>query len=170
MLLNEGPRTAKWWLRHAPAHPRKVQGNHCFGSCSWLSPQTTQLKTTSSLTCEAELCSGLLKGYDSTKRVPKCFYATHNCSSADVRTASFRIFTRIMYQLRIYYSYLPCSMYRGPVEIWAVLPRFLNGTVYSYHGYFRFGSRFMPIFVKFYGSLMMHGYGSVNPRVLNGTV
>ena len=34
--------------------------------------------------------------------------------------------------------------------------RFLNGTVYSYRGYFRFGSGFMPVFVMFYGSLMVH--------------
>ena len=41
-----------------PPYSRKVQGNHCFGSCPWLYPHNTQLKTTSSLTCEAELWSG----------------------------------------------------------------------------------------------------------------
>ena len=29
-----------------PPYLRKVQGNHCFGSCSWLSPQIPHLKTT----------------------------------------------------------------------------------------------------------------------------
>ena len=58
VFLNEEHRTAKWFLRQAPPYPRKVQGNHCFGSCSWFSPQTTQRKTTSSLICNAELCSG----------------------------------------------------------------------------------------------------------------
>ena len=57
VLLNEEYRTPKWSLCHAPPYPRKVQGNHCFDSCLWLSPQTPQLKTTF-LTCEAELCSG----------------------------------------------------------------------------------------------------------------
>ena len=37
-----------------PPYPRKVQGNHCFGSCSWLSPQIPHFKTTF-LTCETEL-------------------------------------------------------------------------------------------------------------------
>ena len=36
--------------------------------------------------------------------------------------------------------------------------------------YFRFGSGFMPVFVKLYGSLMMYGYGSEKLRVLNGMV
>ena len=49
---------AKWWLRRARPYPRKVQENHNYDSCSWLSPQTSQLKTTSSLTYEAELCPG----------------------------------------------------------------------------------------------------------------
>ena len=53
--------------------------------------------------------------------------------------------------------------------VW-IISRFLNGTVYSHHGYFRFGSGFMPVFVKFYGSLMVHGYRSEKSRVLNGTV
>ena len=57
------------------------------------------------------------------------------------------------------------SYYRG-----SETPRFLNSTVYRYHGYFRFGSGFMPVFVKFYVSLMVHGYGSVKSRLLNGTV
>ena len=47
--------------------------------------------------------------------------------------------------------------------VW-IISRFLNGTVYIYHGYFRYGSGFMPVFVKFYGSLMVHGYGSENCR------
>ena len=55
------------------------------------------------------------------------------------------------------------------IAVW-IISWFLNGTVYSYHGYFRFGSGFMPVFVKFYGSLMVHGYGSEKSRVLNGTV
>ena len=49
--------------------------------------------------------------------------------------------------------------------VW-IISRFLNDTVYSYHGYFRFGSGFMPVFVKFYGSLMAHGYGSAKSRVV----
>ena len=50
--------------------------------------------------------------------------------------------------------------------VW-IISRFLNGTVYSYHGYFRFGSGFMPVFVKFYGSLMAHGgYGSDKSRIV----
>ena len=97
---------------------------------------------------------------------PKCFYETH---SADACTASFRMFTRITYPLCINYQYLPLvaritvpsnygSYYRG-----LETPGFLNGTVYSYHGYFLFSSEFMPVFVTFYGSLMVHGYGYV-PR------
>ena len=49
--------------------------------------------------------------------------------------------------------------------VW-IISRFLSGPVYSYHGYFRFGSGFMPVFVKFYGSLMVHGYGSEKSRVV----
>ena len=49
--------------------------------------------------------------------------------------------------------------------VW-IISRFLSGPVYSYHGYFRFGSGFMPVFVKFYGSLMAHGYGSEKSRVV----
>ena len=115
----------------------------------------------------------LLQGYDSTKRVPNFFNTTH---STDMRTAPFRIFTRIMYLLRINYYYLPCCTYRGPVELWAVSPRFGDSSVpkrYGLqlpHGYFRFGSGLMPFFVKFYGSLMVYGYGSVKPRVLSDTV
>ena len=42
----------------SPYPPLAAQGAlFCFGLCSWLSPQTTQLKTTSSLTCEAKICS-----------------------------------------------------------------------------------------------------------------
>ena len=111
VLLNKEYRTPKWWICHAPPYPRNVQGNHCFGSCSWLSPQIPHLKTTF-LTCEAKLsqinmsfiyyffCYKLLKGYDSTKRVPKGFYATH---SADVRITSFCMFNRIIYPLPINY-------------------------------------------------------------------
>ena len=58
----------------------------------------------------------------------------------------------------------------GYITAVQIIFRFLNGTVYSYHGYFRFGTGFMPVFVKFYGSLMVHGYGSENSRVLNGIV
>ena len=57
----------------------------------------------------------------------------------------------------------------GRITAVSIISRFLNGTVYSYHGYFRFGSGFMPVSVKFYGSLMVHGYGSEKSRVLNGT-
>ena len=46
VLLDKDYRTPKWWICHAPPYPRKVQGNHCFGSCSWLSPQIAHLKTT----------------------------------------------------------------------------------------------------------------------------
>ena len=49
--------------------------------------------------------------------------------------------------------------------VW-IISRFLSGPVYSYHGYFRFGSGFMPVFVKFYGSLMAHGNGSEKSRVV----
>ena len=49
--------------------------------------------------------------------------------------------------------------------VW-IICRFLNGAVYSYHGSFRFGSGFMPFFVKFHGSLMAHGYGSEKLRVV----
>ena len=49
--------------------------------------------------------------------------------------------------------------------VW-IISRFLSGPVYSYHGYFRFGSGFTPVFVKFYGSLMAHGYGSEKSRVV----
>ena len=42
----------------------------------------------------------ILQGYESTKRVPKGFYATR---SADVRIMSFHMFNRIMYPLRINY-------------------------------------------------------------------
>ena len=49
--------------------------------------------------------------------------------------------------------------------VW-IISRFLSSTVYSYHGCFRFGSGFMPVFVKFYGSLMAHGYGSEKSRVV----
>ena len=49
--------------------------------------------------------------------------------------------------------------------VW-IISRFLIITVYSYHGYFRFGSAFMPVFVKNYGSLMAHGYGSEKSRVV----
>ena len=49
--------------------------------------------------------------------------------------------------------------------VWIIF-RFLSGTVYRYHGYFRFGSGFMPVFVKFYGSLMAHGHGSEKSRVV----
>ena len=49
--------------------------------------------------------------------------------------------------------------------VW-IISRFLSGLVYSYHGYFRFGPGFMPVFVKFYGSLMAHGYGSEKSRVV----
>ena len=56
VLLNKEYRPPKWWICHAPPCPRKVQGNHCFGSsCSWLSPQIPHLKTTFFLTCEEEL-------------------------------------------------------------------------------------------------------------------
>ena len=51
VLLDKDYRTPKWWICHALPYPRKVQGNHCFGSCSWLSPQIAHLKTTF-LTCE----------------------------------------------------------------------------------------------------------------------
>ena len=54
VLLDKEYRTPKWWICHAPPYPGKVQGNHCSGSCSWLSPQIAHLKTTF-LTCEAEL-------------------------------------------------------------------------------------------------------------------
>ena len=58
----------------------------------------------------------------------------------------------------------------GPFYRGLETPRFLNGTVYSsYHGYFRFGSGFMPVLVQLYGSLMVHGYGSVKSQVINGT-
>ena len=43
--------------------------------------------------------------------------------------------------------------------VW-IISRFLSDTVYSYHGFFRFSSGFMPVFVKFYGSLTAHGYGA----------
>ena len=49
--------------------------------------------------------------------------------------------------------------------VW-IISRFLSGPVYSYHGYFRFGSGFMPVFVNFYGSLMAHGYGFEKSRVV----
>ena len=49
--------------------------------------------------------------------------------------------------------------------VW-IISWFLSGTVYIYHGYFRFGSGFMPVFVKFYGSLMAHGCGSEKSRVV----
>ena len=49
--------------------------------------------------------------------------------------------------------------------VW-IISWFLSGPVYSYHGYFRFGSGFMPVFVNFYGSLMAHGYGSEKSRVV----
>ena len=49
--------------------------------------------------------------------------------------------------------------------VW-IISRFLSGTVYSYHGYFWFGSGFMSVFVKFYGSLMAHGYGSEKSLVV----
>ena len=91
--------------------------------------------------------------------------------SADVRTTRFRMFTRIMYILSTTYElhkHLPCCTYCGPVELWAVLTRF--GEYDLHHGYFRFGSGFVPVFVKFYGYLMVHGYGSVKSRVSNGTV
>ena len=99
----------------------------------------------------------LLKGYDSTMRVPQCFYATH---SADVRTASFRTFTRMMYLPRVYLvariafpsNYGP--YYRG-FETTQFLNGTVNGTVYRYHGYFWFGSGFMPVFVKFYGIMFV---------------
>ena len=80
VLLNEEYRTPKWWLCHAPPYPRKMQGNHCFGSCLWLSPQTPQLKTTF-LTCEAELCSG------SPPELCVCVFSSHSfwtSSSLDV--------------------------------------------------------------------------------------
>ena len=51
------------------------------------------------------------------------------------------------------------------IAVW-IISRFLSGTFYSCHGYFRFGSGFMPVFVKFYGSLMTHGYGSEKSRVV----
>ena len=88
------------------------------------------------------------------------------------------MFTRIMYPLRINYNiniYLVAriavpSNY-GPYYHGLETPRSLYGTVYSYHGYFRFGLGFMlPVFVKFYGSLVVHGYRSVKSRVLHGTV
>ena len=66
------------------------------------------------------------------------------------------MFYCIMYPLRI-----PCCTYRmGCITVVWIISRFLSGTVYSYHVYFRFGSEFIPVFVKFYGSLMAHGYGS----------
>ena len=49
--------------------------------------------------------------------------------------------------------------------VW-ITSRFPSGPVYSYHGYFRYGSGFMPVFVKFYGSLMAHGNGSEKSRVV----
>ena len=49
--------------------------------------------------------------------------------------------------------------------VW-IISRFPSGTIYSYHGYFRFSSGFMPVYVKLYGSLMAHGYGSEKPRVV----
>ena len=58
----------------------------------------------------------------------------------------------------------------GCITAVRIIFRFLNGTAYSYHGYFRFGSGFISVFVKFYGSLMVHGYGSEKSRVLNGMV
>ena len=93
------------WICHVPPYPCKVQGNHCFGSCSWLSPQIPHLKNTF-LTCERKnfhhssefhkkkLCplfttafiTTITRLYGSTKRVPKGFYATH---SSDVCITSF---------------------------------------------------------------------------------
>ena len=59
VLLNEEYRTLKWWICHNPLYyPRKVQGNHCFGSCSWLFPQIPRPKTTF-LTCVWMLGRGL---------------------------------------------------------------------------------------------------------------
>ena len=54
VLLTKEYHILKWWICHAPPYPRKVQGNHCFGSCSWLFPQIPHLKTTF-IICEAEL-------------------------------------------------------------------------------------------------------------------
>ena len=54
VLLTKEYHTLKWWICYAPPYPRKVQGNHCFGSWSWLSPQIPHLKT-AFLICEAEL-------------------------------------------------------------------------------------------------------------------
>ena len=54
----------------------------------------------------------------------------------------------------------------GCITAVCIISRFLSGTVYSYHGYFRFGSGFMPVFVKFYDSLMAHGYGSEKSRAV----
>ena len=54
----------------------------------------------------------------------------------------------------------------GCITAVCIISRFLSGPVYSYHGYFRFGSGFMPVFVKFYGSLMAHGYGSEKSRAV----
>ena len=54
----------------------------------------------------------------------------------------------------------------GCITAVLIISRFLSGPVYSYHGYFRFGSGFMTVFVKFYGSLMAHGYDSEKPRVV----
>ena len=84
--------------------------------------------------------------------------------------------TRIMYPLRIklllyilLHVFAVLSNY-GPYYRSLEIPQFLNGTVYTYHGYFRLGSEFEPVFVTFYGSLMVHGYGSVKSQVLHVTV
>ena len=82
-----------------------------------------------------------------------------------------------MYPLRINYQNVSCCTYHGPVDLWAILPRFGDSSVPKryglqlLYGYLRFGSGFMPVFVKFYGSLMVQGcHGSVKSRVLNSTV
>ena len=88
------------------------------------------------------------------------------------------MFNRIMYPLRINCSYLISTLlhvsrsrrFMGRITAVWIISRFLNDTVYSYHGYFRFGSGFMPVFVKFYGSLMVHSYDSEKSRVLSVTV
>ena len=90
VLLNEGHRTAKWWLRHAPSYPRKVQGNHCFSLCSWLSPQTTELKTTS-LTCEAKLCSSSFPERVVQKKHPSSIYYFYNCEKAMILLSVYPI-------------------------------------------------------------------------------
>ena len=87
------------------------------------------------------------------------------------------MFNRIMYPLRIilniYLTLLQLSWSRrimGCITAVWIISWFQNWTVYNYHGYFRFGSGFMPVFVKFYDSFMVHGCGSEKSRVVNGTV